>query len=207
MKGASCDTQFKPSLTVVDYIDLVPDDPYDWEGAAAIIIPEGPRRAVVHFRYDASVASPSEEWVNVDNSRAVREVVFVLWPLSPVDVPVSKMQFLFSAISQVGAGWRETRETRSITLVGMEMCGALMDVESFWDSVEDCFKNPDDGEWFEDFEGEYRHHSVRFVTRQQWWDEIGERKEVEGVWPAPRLKTVHEQAQLGIPSSWMMHLN
>ncbi|WOO81815.1 uncharacterized protein LOC62_04G005333 [Vanrija pseudolonga] len=177
MDGAWSAPQFNPSLTVVDFVNLVPEDPV-WRDEINISIPTGPRRAVLHLRYDARDASQMGRFVALFDSGNVRDFVFVLWPINVHPSGGGEMRFLFGTIAQVLSDWRET-EARSITLVGIGMCaGAPTDTESLWDAVEPFLTQTDRDA------GGHRRHAVRFVAHQEWWDELGGRREIERVGPA-----------------------
>lgn len=191
----------KLGLTLVDFIDVT-----QWEWLASINLPTptGTTRSIMHLKYDFSMENVLFTQLQVTNSNSWAhgpEFVFVLWPTDdPVeDEPAAgRLEFLYSAILSSLAGW--DGEEISITVVGMEDAHENehreADPDALWDHIprEMAYVwEDDDG----DYDGTYcmaavsdpllntaARRATRFLTREEWWKELGDKREIEGVWPA-----------------------
>ncbi|WOO81824.1 uncharacterized protein LOC62_04G005342 [Vanrija pseudolonga] len=191
----------QPGLTLVDFINVT-----EWEWLASIQMPRPPgtTRSVMHLKYDGSMENVLFTQIMVMDSADWEhslEFVFVLWPTDDPneDKPAAgRLEFLYSAILSSLAGW--DGQDITITVVGMEDADEKehrdADPDALWDHIprEMAYLwEDDDG----DYDGTYSMAAVsdpllnaaarrvtRFLTREEWWNELGDKKEIEGVWPA-----------------------
>ncbi|KAL1412300.1 hypothetical protein Q8F55_000044 [Vanrija albida] len=186
--------------TVVDYIDLSEQGPYQsvrFEGAG--------ERQIVHLCWNELVRT-SKHYAVLPGKAWPAELVFVLWPVArPADdVPggssVVPDQPLFMGIFQSVAGifFRGAWGTVQCTVVGLEHIHPH-NVPLLGDPAP-APPRPDLAAGVAAFRagftrtvGVFPGHAesarevaadVRCVTREEWWAELGEEKELVGKWPA-----------------------
>ncbi|KAL1412314.1 hypothetical protein Q8F55_000058 [Vanrija albida] len=176
------------STTVVDFLDLTLLPPV----LGFLATPQGTGRSVLHLKYDPSAYDQIDMEVRVLPPEVEqREVVFVLWPAEPKedDTPPAPgpLHFLYSAIMSTLEGWcGPDISVGSVTIVGMECADEKHRVQSpvaLWDDIFDHGLDKVQAYWPRD-EAIVADMSraTRFLTREEWWDEIGERKAIEGLW-------------------------
>lgn len=147
--------------TVVDFIPC-----YGSKERVRLNIPPA-QKAIIHLKYvHASV--PTFD-VRVDAS--LRELVVVLWPpeADRAKDPVGAAASLAASLARALDRWNRRLE---LTIVGLEQ---------FDPAARRCM--PRQMPFFRENRGiEVLFLGVRMVTLDEWWGEIGERKDVEGVW-------------------------
>ncbi|WOO81816.1 uncharacterized protein LOC62_04G005334 [Vanrija pseudolonga] len=178
MQGAWRTDGFSPSTAVVDFLDFSTMPHF----CRHIHIPAGPIRSVIHFRYNLNFLRQKYVFPTVKNNGTVEDVTIVLWPTQASAQPKG---FLVSLILSLVKGWDMTAVKGAITLVGMDReDGGGMAAANLWDMVEQVSSHPR----FSTMTGGHlvsdaNRPTTRFLTREEWWTELGDRKAVEGEWP------------------------
>ncbi|WOO81822.1 uncharacterized protein LOC62_04G005340 [Vanrija pseudolonga] len=176
---------FPTVRTVVDFIDFLPR----YCPPQALRIPPGTSHYVAHVRYDQPEAGDlfavcNEHVRNLD-------VDIVLWPTCPVDgnpLP-PPLRLITLTINRILEYW--TGDTMvTITIVGLDTIPS----QKRGYSPNDLFKEilevargrhlDYSDHWLFNTElTETVRRSIRLKTLDEWWKGLGDRKDVEGVWP------------------------
>lgn len=178
-----------PSVrTVVDFIDFLPD----YCPPQAVRIPPGTSHYVAHVRYDQPEAGDlfavcNEHVRNLD-------VDIVLWPRAPADgdgkPPSPPLRLINLTINRILEYWTGAT-TVTITVVGLDAIAAQKRDYSPDDLFEEMLEvarsrhlDWSDHWLFNSQLTDIVRRSIRFKTLEEWWEGLGARKEVEGVWPS-----------------------
>ncbi|WOO81817.1 uncharacterized protein LOC62_04G005335 [Vanrija pseudolonga] len=170
---------FYPSDVVVDFIDVA-TDLVGYMYRSVIKIPLKTERRVMHFHYDPAVDIERRIGIEVYNEVAgACDFTFVLWAESVPDAPPAFLSMaLRSAVLTAGDRLNDTlHPTLTITVV-----------------LQHGLDPADMDRWFQRMmqPRPYEYHvrdqkalrnAMRFITIDEWWAELGEAKDVEGVWP------------------------
>lgn len=163
-----------PSDSVIAYIDMRTDDVHRYDSLNVVKIPLKTERAIMHFRYDPADRSQTHFPISVNNEFVmVHNFTFVLWPTTTSDAPP---KFVGAAIRSALAKDR-LHPLLSVTIVLPQALGSA-DMDAWFASI----VRPDDDNYYHLEEAEIR-PATRFLTIDEWWAELGETKNVEGVWP------------------------
>lgn len=185
------DDGFRPSATLVDFVTL-PVGHLAW-----CQLPPGVERYVAHLKYDEYQGRGDYGTEVSEQVVDVREVVFVLCPTRTVDEPPGPMEWLFQVIQNTILDCDMDGEGFSVTLVGAERAfeppeGEDASTAAHFDAIKALLRayitrtlEADGSESVSDFADDVL-CALRLVTLDQWWDELGDRREIEGVWMDPR---------------------
>ncbi|KAL1412313.1 hypothetical protein Q8F55_000057 [Vanrija albida] len=140
--------------TSVDFIDLTNDG----TGRIDIRLSHLPSRNVIHFKYDVALFNQVETTIG------------------------TLLKFICSFLQDMINKWLWGRF--SLTLVGMESvpeCQRTTDVESVTDNASDWYHHADRNVMVEGIA--MMKANFRCITLEEWWKELGDKKELLGVWP------------------------
>ncbi|WOO81825.1 uncharacterized protein LOC62_04G005343 [Vanrija pseudolonga] len=153
-----------PADTTVDFVPC-----YGSKERVRLNIPPA-HRAVIHLKYVHATVPTFDVRVDV----SLRELVVVFWPpeADRAKDPVGAAASLAASLARAVDQWNRRLE---LTIVGLEQFGQ----RDHRDSPSEVPFFP----FFRENRGiEVLFLGVRMVTLQEWWAEIGTRKDVEGVW-------------------------
>ncbi|KAL1412310.1 hypothetical protein Q8F55_000054 [Vanrija albida] len=176
-----CISALPASATVVDFVDLHMEMARTG-GRILIRLPPRHSRVILHWKYDPTL---------IDHVNSVKLILkgisdqlhhdfsVVMWPTAADDTPPidHAPTFMHNTLSQLLAYWQGKGDL-SLTIVGMESvpeCQRTLEGEGYGD------------EWnglVEDLRLAGGNYSMRFITREEWWEELGDDKDLVGVWPA-----------------------
>ncbi|KAL1412317.1 hypothetical protein Q8F55_000061 [Vanrija albida] len=182
-------TIFYPTPTVVDFVRV--------DRAAArraqnreidTVVPLGASSYILHIDlrpWAAESKRRADLAVVVNNDFAsAGNLVFVLWLAdgAEADVPA-----LYAAIGSAVRNWPAEGAGRSITVVGLERAADAPTLDELWDEfgtyVARRRSNMKPARWGKGAFEEQLREGLRLLTVEEWWAELGDRREVEGVWP------------------------
>lgn len=184
-------TIFYPTPTVVDFVHVREQKFYRgllWSGKDKIntAVPLGATKYVVHLNFNPSVSDPAFPMltVEIDNEyAALGHLVFVLSLPSHINF---SWEFLISAICSATRWLTGDEPSLSITVVGLERASAPPTTIRLWGEIARYItkgKGQRTPPWWDERARKDRvRHAIRLITFEEWWAELGDRKEVEGVW-------------------------
>ncbi|WOO81811.1 uncharacterized protein LOC62_04G005330 [Vanrija pseudolonga] len=181
------DDGFRPSHTLVDFVTL-PVGHLAW-----CQLPPGVKRYIAHLKYDEYQGHGDYGTEISEQVVSVREVVFVLCPTRKVDEPPGPMEWLFQVLQNTVLDCDMDAEVFSVTLVGAERAfeppeGEDASTAAHFDAIKDLLREyitrsleADGPTSVEEFADDVL-RALRLVTLDDWWAELGNRQEIEGVW-------------------------
>ncbi|KAL1411925.1 hypothetical protein Q8F55_002912 [Vanrija albida] len=185
MNGAYTDFvgQLPEAHTLVDFV-RVPGHPpctpsLDLRDVIRTYVTSGATRYVLHIDLDDTWAAdpiPSYREVEAYNLDwdSLREVVFVFW------LPRGEMMnqwLVYKAAGRAVTRWHDTTRL-SVTIVGLERAADPPTIDTVYCALTTAICLPP----YLNYSREIR-SALRMLTIEEWWEELGDRKEIEGVWP------------------------
>lgn len=184
--------------TIVDFI-MLPHDSAD--GSIQINTPCGPSRFVLHIKYDVSLVDHSAHTSTIIKASSHfnsvpnhHNLTFVLWPCCPADKTPRERQLLFlhHAIWSLLQHYDGTTDI-AITIVGTENvpeCQLDDSAEDFIEAIMSMGPPPSSIVIYGVFKWKLDpalidivRRAFRFITLEEWWQELGDKKDIVGVWP------------------------
>ncbi|WOO81823.1 uncharacterized protein LOC62_04G005341 [Vanrija pseudolonga] len=188
---------FPLAHTVVDFVHFSFDA--SPRGDVDVYTPRFPLQFIIHIKYDVSWFDLlADRRVNADSGPCDRpnhhNVTFVLWPYSPAGKTPQEgpLHFLHHAVWSFLKHYDGTTDI-SLTVVGVEKIATPQHRES----AEDIFtaitsRGPPPSStivwgvysWLlEPALVDTVKRALRLITLEEWWQELGDRKDLLGVWP------------------------
>ncbi|KAL1412315.1 hypothetical protein Q8F55_000059 [Vanrija albida] len=176
--------------TVVDFVNVTD---YARVASLSLCTPPGTARSITHLKYDQTAANVLFSPLRVHSGpQHPREMVFVLWPTGGPDgddkAAAGPLGFLYQAV--LWSLQHPPGANVSVTVVGMETADEEhrdSSPEELWDHMlEYVLPHLDEDAplWMLDPAlSEAAQQVIRFVTLEEWWYELGDRREVDGVLP------------------------
>ncbi|KAL1412311.1 hypothetical protein Q8F55_000055 [Vanrija albida] len=162
---------FFPCLTtVVDFVDLLKEVTRG-DTFLSMSLPRQAPRAIIHIKYDTSLLDHLRQGIpfGFPSKRKTQELTIVLWPTAPGDEEPcqEQLQFLDSCLVSLLARWRGESKI-SFTIVGMNSVPNTQRPKELWKLVSKLKEAIS---------------SFRFITLDDWHQELGNEKDLVGVWP------------------------
>ncbi|KAL1412305.1 hypothetical protein Q8F55_000049 [Vanrija albida] len=182
------DDGFRPSHTLIDFVTL-PTGHLAW-----CQLPPGVTRYIAHLKYDEYQGRGDYGIEISEQVVSVREVVFVLCPTRTINEPPGPMEWLFQIVQNTVLDCNMEAEGFSVTLVGVERAfdpedGVEVNTPAYFNAIKTQLRDyilgalePDTaGASVEEFADDLL-GAIKLVSLDSWWAELGDRKDIEGVW-------------------------
>ncbi|WOO81826.1 uncharacterized protein LOC62_04G005344 [Vanrija pseudolonga] len=187
-------TIFYPTRIVVDFVHVREQSP-SYSGLMSngsrdkinIVVPLGATKYVVHLKLSHSVSSSATPMITVEIDNEYAALGHLVFALSvPSNNDLFSWGFLHSAICSATRFWTGDGPSLSITVVGLERVNDPPTADQLWAQLAryvSVWKAQRAPIWWGDkTRKEEVRRAIRLVTFEEWWVELGARKEVEGVW-------------------------
>ncbi|WOO81841.1 uncharacterized protein LOC62_04G005359 [Vanrija pseudolonga] len=179
---------FRPNATSVDLLSL---DSVPNRDTLNIRLPPGVERYVFHMKWDEM--GPSALWTTINMRSALRIVdwVLVLHPTNPGNMPPAPAPDFFTFLDVMTEAITIVERGGSVTVVGVERVSPAQMPNNTLEGRGTAAYEP----LRENLRAHFLDHTpdpalvraavdaIRFVPYDEWLEELGDRKEAEGLWP------------------------